>query len=77
MTLDHQDIDAAAKRAAHRVVQLLQRPGLGTHQLLGLSCTSYAPCTPSAASEPDTAADPTLPNADAELARLEAKGLAG
>ena len=77
MTLDHEDIDAIAERAAHRVVQLLERPGPGTYQLLDLSSTSYLPSTLSAASEPDPAADPTLPNADAELARLATKGLGG
>lgn len=34
MTLDHDDIDAIAERAARRVVQLLQRPGAGAYQLL-------------------------------------------
>jgi hypothetical protein len=34
MTLDHEDIEAIAERAAHRVVQLLQRPGPGPFQLL-------------------------------------------
>jgi hypothetical protein len=34
MTLDGDDIDAIAERAARRVVQLLQRAGPGTHQLL-------------------------------------------
>ncbi len=34
MTLDHDDIDAIAERAAHRVVQLLRRPGPGPYQLL-------------------------------------------
>jgi hypothetical protein len=34
VTLDHEDIDAIAERAAHRVVQLLQRPGPGPYQLL-------------------------------------------
>jgi hypothetical protein len=29
MMLDHEDIDAIAERAAHRVVQLLERPGAG------------------------------------------------
>lgn len=77
MTLDHENIDAIAERAAHRVVQLLEQPGPGTYQLLGLSSTSYVPSTLFAASEPDPAADPTLPNADAELARLAAGGLGG
>ena len=35
MTLDHDDIEAIAERAAHHVIQLLGRPGLGAHQLLG------------------------------------------
>ncbi len=34
MTLDHEDIDAIAERAAHRVVQLLEQPGPGAYQLL-------------------------------------------
>ncbi len=34
MTLDDEDIEAIAERAAHRVVQLLDRPGPGTFQLL-------------------------------------------
>jgi hypothetical protein len=34
MTLDGDDIDAIAERAAHRVVQLLERPGPGAYQLL-------------------------------------------
>jgi len=34
VTLDHDDIDAIAERAARRVVQLLQRPGAGAYQLL-------------------------------------------
>lgn len=34
MTLDHEDIEAIAERAAHRVVQLLERPGTGAYQLL-------------------------------------------
>ena len=34
MTLDHEDIDAIAERAAHRVVQLLERPSPGAYQLL-------------------------------------------
>ncbi len=34
MTLDHEDIEAIAERAAHRVVQLLERPGAGVFQLL-------------------------------------------
>ena len=34
MTLDHEDIEAIAERAAHRVVQLLARPSPGTYQLL-------------------------------------------
>jgi hypothetical protein len=34
MTLDHEDIEAIAERAAHRVVQLLERPGPGAFQLL-------------------------------------------
>jgi hypothetical protein len=35
VTLDHDDIDAIAERAARRVVQLLQRPGPRAYQLLG------------------------------------------
>jgi hypothetical protein len=34
MTLDHEDIEAIADRAAHRVVQLLERTGPGAFQLL-------------------------------------------
>ncbi len=34
VTLDHEDIEAIAERAAHRVVQLLDRPAGGAHQLL-------------------------------------------
>jgi len=34
MTLDHEDIEAIAERAAHRVVQLLERPSPGARQLL-------------------------------------------
>jgi hypothetical protein len=34
MTLDHEDIEAIAERAAHRIVQLLERPGPGAFQLL-------------------------------------------
>lgn len=34
MTLDHEDIDAIAERAAHRVVQLLERPDHRPYQLL-------------------------------------------
>lgn len=34
MTLDHEDIEAIAERAAHRVVQLLERPSPGANQLL-------------------------------------------
>jgi hypothetical protein len=34
MTLDHEDIEAIAERAAHRVVQLLERSGPGAYQLL-------------------------------------------
>jgi hypothetical protein len=34
VTLDHEDIEAIAERAAHRVVQLLERPIPGAHQLL-------------------------------------------
>lgn len=34
MTLDHEDIEAVAERAAHRVVQLLERPSAGVFQLL-------------------------------------------
>jgi hypothetical protein len=34
MTLDGDDIDAIAERAARRVVQLLQPAGPGSHQLL-------------------------------------------
>ena len=34
MMLDHEDIEAIAERAAHRVVQLLERPGAGAYQLL-------------------------------------------
>lgn len=34
VTLDHDDIEAIAERAARRVVQLLQRPGAGVYQLL-------------------------------------------
>ncbi len=34
MTLDHEDIDAIAERAAHRVVQLLEQPAPGAYQLL-------------------------------------------
>jgi hypothetical protein len=34
VTLDHEDIDAIAERAAHRVVQLLGQPSGGPHQLL-------------------------------------------
>ena len=34
MTLDHEDIEAIAERAAHRVVQMLDRPGQPAHQLL-------------------------------------------
>jgi hypothetical protein len=34
VTLDHEDIEAIAERAAHRVVQLLERPSPGAHQLL-------------------------------------------
>jgi hypothetical protein len=73
VTLDYDAIDAIAD---HAVVQLLQRPGLGPHQLLGLSSTSYVPSRLSAASERDPATDPSLPNADAEVARLSAKGFA-
>jgi hypothetical protein len=34
MTLDGEDIEAIAERAAHRVVQLLERSGPGAFQLL-------------------------------------------
>jgi len=34
MTLDSEDIEAIAERAAHRVVQMLDRPGERAHQLL-------------------------------------------
>jgi len=34
MTLDHEDIEAIAERAALRVVQMLDRPGPGAFQLL-------------------------------------------
>jgi len=34
VTLDHEDIAAIAERAAHRVVQLLERPAPGPYQLL-------------------------------------------
>jgi hypothetical protein len=34
VTLDHEDIEAIAERAAHRVVQLLDRPARGAYQLL-------------------------------------------
>jgi hypothetical protein len=34
MTLDHEDIEAIAERAAHRVVQLLEQPSPGAYQLL-------------------------------------------
>ena len=34
MTLDHEDIEAIAERAAHRVVQLLERPSPGAYKLL-------------------------------------------
>ena len=34
MTLDHEDIEAIAERAAHRVVQLLEWPGPGAFALL-------------------------------------------
>jgi hypothetical protein len=34
MTLDNEDIETIAKRAAHHVVDLLKRPGAGIHQLL-------------------------------------------
>ncbi len=34
MTLDHEDIEAIAERAAHRVVQMLDRPGRPAHQIL-------------------------------------------
>ena len=34
MTLDHEDIEAIAERAAHRVVQLLDRPERGLYELL-------------------------------------------
>jgi hypothetical protein len=34
MTLDHEDIDAIAERAARRVVQLLEQPSPGAYQLL-------------------------------------------
>lgn len=34
MTLDHEDIEAIAERAAHHVVQLLERPSPGAYQLL-------------------------------------------
>jgi hypothetical protein len=34
MTLDREDIDAIAERAAHRVVQLLERGGPGAFELL-------------------------------------------
>jgi hypothetical protein len=34
VSLDHDDIEAIAERAAHRVVQLLQRPGPGAFELL-------------------------------------------
>ena len=34
MTLDHEDIEAIAERAAYRVVQMLDRPGRPAHQLL-------------------------------------------
>jgi hypothetical protein len=34
VTLDHDDIEAIAERAARRVVQLLERPGAGVYQLL-------------------------------------------
>jgi hypothetical protein len=31
MTLDHEDIEAIAERAAHHVVQLLERPSPGAY----------------------------------------------
>jgi hypothetical protein len=34
MTLDHEDIEAIAERAAHHVVQLLDRSSRRAHQLL-------------------------------------------
>jgi hypothetical protein len=34
MMLDSEDIEAIAERAAHRVVQMLDRPGERAHQLL-------------------------------------------
>ncbi len=34
MPLDSDDIEAIAERAAHRVVQLFDRPGQGAHELL-------------------------------------------
>ncbi|HEX4189331.1 MAG TPA: hypothetical protein VHY83_15700 [Solirubrobacteraceae bacterium] len=34
MPLDHDDIEAIAERAAHRVVQLLQQPAAGVFELL-------------------------------------------
>jgi hypothetical protein len=34
MTLDHEDIDAIAERAAHRVMQILDQPIPGAYQLL-------------------------------------------
>ena len=34
MTLDHEDIEAIAEHAAHRVVQLLGQPTPGAYQLL-------------------------------------------
>jgi hypothetical protein len=34
MTLDHEDIEAIAECAAHRVVQLLGQPTYGAYQLL-------------------------------------------
>lgn len=34
MALDHEDIEAIAELAAHRVVQLLERPAPGPFQLL-------------------------------------------
>lgn len=34
MTLDHEDIEEIAERAAYRVVQLLERPGPSVYQLL-------------------------------------------
>jgi len=42
VTLDHEDIEAIAERAAHRVVQLLERPGPGAYQLLEPKALAHA-----------------------------------